>query len=59
MHLNELKQKPITELIAMAEEAGVEDPRGLRKHELVFGILQARAEADGPSSFRWVTSASS
>ena len=47
MHLNELKQKPITELITMAEELGVEDPRGLRKHELVFGILQARSEADG------------
>jgi len=47
MHLNELKQKPITELISMAEEVGVEDARGLRKHELVFGILQVRAEADG------------
>ncbi len=47
MHLNELKQKPITELISMAEEVGVDDARGLRKHELVFGILQARAEADG------------
>ena len=47
MHLNELKQKPITDLITMAEELGVEDPRGLRKHELVFGILQARSEADG------------
>ena len=47
MHLNELKQKPITDLISMAEEAGVDDARGLRKHELVFAILQARAEADG------------
>ncbi|MFO0744711.1 MAG: transcription termination factor Rho [Myxococcota bacterium] len=47
MHLNELKQKPITELVTMAEEAGVEDCRGMRKHELVFAILAQRAEQDG------------
>ncbi|MCC6624218.1 MAG: transcription termination factor Rho, partial [Deltaproteobacteria bacterium] len=47
MHLNELKQKPITDLVTMAEEAGVEDARGMRKHELVFAILAQRAEQDG------------
>jgi transcription termination factor Rho len=47
MHLNELKQKPISDLITLAEAGGVEEARNLRKHELVFAILQARAEADG------------
>ncbi len=47
MHLNELKQKPISELIALAEVAQVEDARSLRKHELVFAILKAQSDADG------------
>ena len=47
MHLNELKQKPITELIQMAEALGLEDARGLRKHDLVFAIIQTRADSDG------------
>ena len=47
MHLNDLKQKPITELIQMAEALGLEDARGLRKHDLVFAIIQRRADSDG------------
>ncbi len=44
MHLNDLKQKPIAELIAVAEAAGLEDAHGMRKNELVFAILQAEAD---------------
>jgi len=47
MHLRELKQKKITALLSHAEELGVEGASGMRKHELIFAILQARAEQDG------------
>ena len=47
MHLRDLKQKKITDLLALATGLGVEGSGGMRKHELIFAILQAQAEQDG------------
>ena len=44
MHLNDLKQKTPAELVAMAEELGVEGASTLRKQELMFSILKVRAD---------------
>jgi transcription termination factor Rho len=44
MHLRELKQKKAEELLKMAEELGVENPSGLRKQEIMFGILSKLPE---------------
>jgi transcription termination factor Rho len=45
MHLNDLKQKTPADLVAMAEELGVESASTLRKQELMFSILKVRAES--------------
>ncbi|WP_022680737.1 transcription termination factor Rho [Sandarakinorhabdus limnophila] len=45
MHLQELKKTPPAELVAMAEEMGVENASTLRKQDIIFGILKAAAEA--------------
>ncbi len=45
MHLIELKKKTPADLVAMAEELGVEQASTLRKQDLLFGILKAKAEA--------------
>ncbi len=45
MHLLELKKKTPADLVAMAEELGVEQASTLRKQDLLFGILKATAEA--------------
>jgi transcription termination factor Rho len=47
MHLNDLKQKTPAELVAMAEELGVEGASTLRKQELMFSILKVRADQGG------------
>jgi transcription termination factor Rho len=39
MHLRDLKQKKIEDLMKMAEQLGVEDVSNLRKQELMFAIL--------------------
>jgi transcription termination factor Rho len=44
MHLIELKKKTPADLVAMAEELGVEQASTLRKQDLLFGILKAQAE---------------
>ncbi len=44
MHLIELKKKTPADLVAMAEELGVEQASTLRKQDLLFGILKAMAE---------------
>ena len=44
MHLKDLKQKTPAELVALAEEFGVEGASTLRKQELMFSILKVRAE---------------
>ncbi|MFN7400164.1 MAG: transcription termination factor Rho [Sandaracinobacter sp.] len=45
MHLIELKKKTPADLVAMAEELGVEQASTLRKQDLLFGILKAKAES--------------
>ncbi|WP_353197988.1 transcription termination factor Rho [Sandarakinorhabdus sp.] len=45
MHLQELKKTPPAELVAMAEEMGVENASTMRKQDIIFGILKAAAEA--------------
>ena len=45
MHLKDLKQKSPVELVAMAEEMGIEGASTLRKQDLMFSILKLRAEA--------------
>jgi transcription termination factor Rho len=44
MHLKDLKKKSPAELVAMAEEVGVESASTLRKQELMFSILKVQAE---------------
>ena len=44
MHLFELKKKTPADLVAMAEELGVEQASTLRKQDLLFGILKVMAE---------------
>jgi transcription termination factor Rho len=44
MHLHDLKKKTPADLVAMAEELGVEQASTLRKQDLQFGILKAVAE---------------
>ena len=44
MHLKELKKKTPADLVAMAEEMGVEGASTLRKQDLMFSILKVQAE---------------
>lgn len=46
MHLKELKEKKINELVEMAKELGIENAGNQRKQDLIFGILQKKAEKD-------------
>ena len=40
MNLTELKDKPIQELVEMAEKIGVENVGRLRKQDIIFTILK-------------------
>jgi transcription termination factor Rho len=44
MHLKDLKQKSPADLVAMAEEMGVEGASTLRKQDLMFSILKVQAD---------------
>jgi transcription termination factor Rho len=44
MHLKDLKRKTPAELVAMAEEMGVEGASTMRKQDLMFSILKVQAE---------------
>ena len=44
MHLHDLKRKTPAELVAMAEELGVENASTLRKQDILFSILKALAD---------------
>jgi transcription termination factor Rho len=44
MHLKDLKRQSPADLVAMAEELGVESASTLRKQELMFSILKVQAE---------------
>ena len=43
MNLNDLKKKPISELMNIAEELGVENTGRMRKQEIIFSILKSHA----------------
>jgi len=45
--LSEIKAMPIEDLSRIAEEMGVETTAGLKKQNLIFGILQKQAERNG------------
>jgi len=44
MNLSEMREKDIEELTAMAEEAQIENPANLKKHELIFALLTKKAK---------------
>jgi len=46
MHLKDLKTKKPPELVAYAEEVGIENASNLRKQDILFGILKHLADAD-------------
>lgn len=46
MNLKELKQKSPTELLAQAEDLGIEDASSMRKQDLMFAILKKMADDD-------------
>ena len=43
MHLRELKQKSMADLVHLAKGLNIEGAAGLRKQELIFALLQAHA----------------
>ena len=45
MHLKDLKKNTPAQLVAMAEEMGIEGASTLRKQDLMFSILKVRAES--------------
>ena len=47
MDLSELKEMSIIKLVQVAKELEIPKATAMRKHELVFRILQAQAEKDG------------
>lgn len=47
MHLNELKQMKISELVEIAHKKNIEGAVNLRRQELIFSLLQAHAEKEG------------
>ncbi|MEJ2384747.1 MAG: transcription termination factor Rho [Xanthomonadales bacterium] len=50
MNLTELKQKPISELLTIADEIGLEGVARTRKQDIIFSILKAHAKS-GESIF--------
>jgi transcription termination factor Rho len=46
MHLKDLKQKKMTELMDVAKEANVNGASNMRKQELIFAILKSMADQD-------------
>ncbi|GAB4293762.1 MAG: transcription termination factor Rho [Desulfuromonadia bacterium] len=47
MNLQELKQKKIGELTALAKELNIEGASGMRKQDLIFALLNAQTEQNG------------
>jgi transcription termination factor Rho len=48
MNLSELKEKSIAQMNEFARELKIEGAAGLRKQDLVFAILQAQSDKNGP-----------
>src|ERR1700710_2275624 len=46
MHLRELKEKKIADLVEIGKELGIENGAGLRKQDLIFAVLQKKSEKD-------------
>ena len=46
MHLKALKEKKIGDLVEMSKELGIENAGGMRKQDLIFAVLQKKAEKD-------------
>lgn len=46
-YILELQQKPMSELLQLAKEEGIEDPTSLRKQDLVFQILKEKVKQNG------------
>src|SRR3954470_4865761 len=46
MHLRKLKEKKIGDLVEMGKELGIENAGGMRKQDLIFAVLQKKAEKD-------------
>lgn len=44
MHLNDLREKDIKELNRMASELNIENPGGLKRHEIIFALLKTNAK---------------
>ncbi|PJB52872.1 MAG: transcription termination factor Rho, partial [Bdellovibrio sp. CG_4_9_14_3_um_filter_39_7] len=44
MHLDELRLMDIKKLNELAEGAGVENPSAMKRHEVIFSILSAKAQ---------------
>lgn len=44
MHLNDLREMEISELNELAVDLEIENPGNLKKHELIFAILKAKAK---------------
>ena len=44
MHLNELKQLHVSQLLEMAEADGIENANRMRKQELIFALLKSKAK---------------
>jgi transcription termination factor Rho len=47
MNLKELKEQKVSDLVQTASDLGIEGASNLRKHELIFAILQAQTEKNG------------
>jgi transcription termination factor Rho len=47
LHLSDLKTKSMAELMELAKQYRIENPSGLRKQELIFGLLQQCASQNG------------
>lgn len=50
MNLTELKRKKMSELVHMGVQLNIEGASGMRRQELIFGILQKSAEGNGEVS---------
>ena len=48
MNLAELKEKSIAELTEVAKELHIEGAVNLRKQDLIFALLQAQSDKNGP-----------
>jgi transcription termination factor Rho len=46
MHLNDLRQKGIEELSALAVEMKIENPGALKRHEVIFALLKSHAKKE-------------